>query len=161
MCYRPILIRNPRKDKIVGFDPTSLTVPCGSCVQCRMTRTNDYFVRSFFEWRDAVDKGGLSFFITFTYAPEHLPTIPINFVDGSSRLVPCFSRRHVQLFMKRIRKVLPSFSFLWCSEYGDEKHRPHYHALFNFKEHVPYSPAELVSLFGQYCHQDPSLSGAP
>ena len=150
MCYRPIHIRNLRKDKIVGLDPTSLTVPCGSCVQCRMTRTNDYFVRSFFEWRDAVDKGGLSFFISFTYAPKYLPTVPINFVDGSSRLVPCFSRRHVQLFMKRIRKVLPPFSFLWCSEYGDEKHRPHYHALFNFKSHVPYSPSELVSLFGQY-----------
>lgn len=62
-------------------------------------------------------------FITLTYDDEHLP------LDLS--LKP----RDLQLFVKRLRRqVEPStFRFYAVGEYGEENHRPHYHAgLFGF-----------------------------
>lgn len=67
-------------------------------------------------------------FVTLTYADEFLPA------DGN--LVP----RHLQLFLKRLRKsavpgspVLTSavrgIRFFASGEYGDHSDRPHYHAL--------------------------------
>lgn len=66
---------------------------------------------------------GRNSFITLTYSDEHVPQ------DYSVKLV------HFQNFMKRLRKAQsPSpVRFFACGEYGDEKFRPHYHALiFNY-----------------------------
>lgn len=62
-------------------------------------------------------------FVTLTYSDEHLPE------DGS------LNPRHVQLFLKTLRKaVQPArFRFFCVGEYGDRSQRPHYHlALFGF-----------------------------
>lgn len=62
-------------------------------------------------------------FITLTYDQQSVP------VDYSVSL------RDWQLFMKRLRKHVGSntIRFFACGEYGDQHHRPHYHALlFNY-----------------------------
>lgn len=62
-------------------------------------------------------------FLTLTYDETNLPA------DGSLR------PRDLQLFIKRLRKAVhPSlFRFFAVGEYGDQTHRPHYHAgLFGF-----------------------------
>ena len=57
-------------------------------------------------------------FITLTYDDDHLP--------ADKSLVP----RHLQLFMKRLRKALNKpIRFFACGEYGDLNQRPHYHAI--------------------------------
>lgn len=57
-------------------------------------------------------------FITLTYAPEHLP-------DDHS-----ISIRELQLFFKRLRKELDvPVRYFACGEYGEERGRPHYHAI--------------------------------
>lgn len=58
-----------------------------------------------------------SAFVTLTYSDENLPR----------ELVP----RHLQLFMKRIRKsVAPQkLRFFGVGEYGDFSGRPHYHVI--------------------------------
>lgn len=149
MCYTPLTLRNPRKNPIAGLDPEKLTVPCGHCPQCRMTRTNDWYVRSYYEWLEAKKYGGFTQSITLTYASEHLPTVPCRLTDGSTRLFPCFSRRHFQLLMKRLNKWFTSlgvrYSYIISSEYGDEKHRPHYHILFNVKSDL-LRPSEFVDV---------------
>lgn len=58
-----------------------------------------------------------NWFLTLTYAPEHLPPY------GELR------HRDWQLFAKRVRKRSGPFRYLMCGEYGDQTHRPHYHAL--------------------------------
>lgn len=64
-----------------------------------------------------------SCFVTLTYDEDHLP--------AGGTLVP----REVQLFVKRLRKELPSGSlrYFLVGEYGDKDMRPHYHlALFGY-----------------------------
>ena len=38
------------------------------------------------------------------------------------------SKREVQLFCKRLRKLIP-FRYFFCGEYGEQYERPHYHAI--------------------------------
>lgn len=61
-----------------------------------------------------------SSFLTLTYSPENLPP------GGSLR------PRDFTLFMKRLRKSLPSdrkIRYFHCGEYGEKAGRPHYHAI--------------------------------
>lgn len=95
-----------------------IDIPCGQCIGCRMRRASDWELRIMHEaslWPE-------SCFVTLTYSPEFLPS------DGS------LSHRHVQLFMKRLRKHFGSrlVRFYAVGEYGSETARPHYHiCLFN------------------------------
>lgn len=57
-------------------------------------------------------------FITLTYSDEWLPRRPTS-----------LDPRHLQLFLKRLRKHVGAFRYYACGEYGDESFRPHYHAL--------------------------------
>jgi len=61
-------------------------------------------------------------FLTLTYDYDNLP-----FINGKPTLV----KKHYQLFLKRLRKALPTrkIKYVLCGEYGDEKGRPHYHAI--------------------------------
>lgn len=58
-------------------------------------------------------------FITLTYNDENLP--------ANGTLI----KRHLQLFMKRLRKhyAQKKIRFYACGEYGEELLRPHYHAI--------------------------------
>lgn len=60
-----------------------------------------------------------SCFITLTYKPESYPA------DGS------VSKREMQLFLKRLRKLLEPLRFRYfaCGEYGKQTKRAHYHAI--------------------------------
>lgn len=61
----------------------------------------------------------LNSFITLTYSDTFLP------------LNNTLSKRHLQLFFKRLRKSLPKtrIAYFAVGEYGDQTNRPHYHAL--------------------------------
>lgn len=66
-------------------------------------------------------------FLTLTYDTTSLPTLS----NGQTTLLP----EHLRDFLKRLRKKHHPrrLRFFACGEYGDENHRPHYHAaLFNF-----------------------------
>lgn len=57
--------------------------------------------------------------------------------DYTVRNVPVFNSKHLQLYIKRIRKALATagfadrdaFAYYACQEYGDNTYRPHYHML--------------------------------
>lgn len=60
-----------------------------------------------------------SCFATLTYRTEEL-------VWGAQ--APTLYPKHLQNFMKRLRKARGAgIKFFGCGEYGDDKHRPHYH----------------------------------
>jgi len=88
-------------------------LPCGKCAECLLERARQWSIRCLHEARSHEN----NCFITLTYADEKLPP------DNKLRYLD------FQLFMKRLRKKYgPEIGFFMCGEYGDQTHRPHYHA---------------------------------
>lgn len=111
-CVNPVRITKGLEIKY----PDGLMVPCGKCVACRIAKRKEWSLRLLHEleaWDDSI-------FITLTYTDQHLP-------DHSS-----LKKYHLQLFWKRLRKLLPphrKIKYFACGEYGDITQRPHYHAI--------------------------------
>lgn len=104
-----------------GTVPVEL--PCGNCMACRINHIREWAVRAEHEMRLHEENA----FVTLTYDPEHLPK------DLS------LDHEHFQLFMKKLRKYTnQKIRFLMCGEYGEQKARPHYHAIF-----FGYMPTDL------------------
>lgn len=128
-CYRPIkafygskLASGKREIVFSSGEAQScidLSLPCGSCVGCRLERARQWAMRCMDESSLYLDNS----FITLTFNDENLPW-------NRSLDVSVFQR-----FMKRFRKeVAPlRIRFFHCGEYGPQFGRPHYHALiFNY-----------------------------
>ena len=102
-----------------GYVDKAFKIPCGKCAECRAKKRSDWSNRILME-ASCHDKNS---FITLTYAPAFLPKNEI----GKPTLV----KRHIQLFLKRLRKELSKkgvFIRYYCvGEYGTKKGRPHYH----------------------------------
>lgn len=98
-----------------GFLDRPVIVPCGRCLGCLMTRAFYWSVRCVCESHYHSE----SYFLTLTYDKEHLPS------DGQ------LCRAHFQSFMKRLRYYFPGYRIkvFYCGEYGEKRHRPHYHAI--------------------------------
>ena len=137
-CYHPIkawksvhvsaegnrLITFNRND---AFTDLPTTLPCGSCIGCRLDRSSQWAIRCCHEASLHDD----NCFLTLTYNEENLPY-------NNSLNVADFQR-----FMKRLRKHFSTrtIRFFHCGEYGDLNGRPHYHALcFNldFEDKEPW-----------------------
>lgn len=122
-CYSPIEIV-PKMKHLGGKpqkseNPTTITVPCGQCIGCRMNRAENWATRMMHE----ASLHEHNSFITLTYSDDNLPT--------NGTLTP----DDVTKFLKRLRKNLQGKKILYyyCGEYGDQLSRPHYHlALFGY-----------------------------
>lgn len=101
-----------------------ITVPCGKCVPCLISKRMEWCFRLEQEYKHS--KSAL--FVTLTYDPKHLPN------DGQ------LDKTHLQLYFKRLRKNsgLKNIRYFAVGEYGSQFGRPHYHILlFNCEtEHV-------------------------
>lgn len=132
MCYKPLHIFNPshRTPSIGGA--LRLVVPCGKCEDCKDAKKSSYFVRTFAEYQrleEKVNNGeAVVYFDTLTYNNKNLPIW-----HG----IQVFNHKHIQLFLKRLRKALNkkgypvdgNLKYFICSEFGDNTKRPHYHIL--------------------------------
>ena len=133
MCVNKIYLHNNKLDFDPLVDRLYNYIPCGFCEECLSLKRLDYQVRATAEYNHTKKLGFTSYFYTLTYNDEHLPLY-----CG----VPCFSKRDIQLFLKRLRKRFASiglrtdFRYFLTSEYGHEKtenFRPHYHIIFFFR----------------------------
>lgn len=108
-CLQPFFNRSER-----------IPVPCGRCFFCRQRKRAQWTARLVME----NEAHSHSTFLTLTYSDECLPN-------------PAYvSKRELQLFFKRFRKLLHprKIRYYACAEYGEKRGRPHYHAiLFNVK----------------------------
>lgn len=115
-CIKPILIK-PFKDKPTFLDNKLCQVPCGRCMPCRLNRAKEWSVRLALEMKE----WPVNSFVTLTYDNEHYPED--------------FSKRHVQLFLKRLRKKYSdqTIRYYAVGELGSITKRMHYHILlFNY-----------------------------
>lgn len=133
MCCSPIRIKNPSRRYREGIDKMFFTVPCGQCEECRKRIEDDWFVRSFFEFKRIQNCKGMVFFPTLTYNDENLP----HWIDEElDYTIPCFSWYDIKSFRDKLRVYLKregydarSLRFFIVSEFGGKRGRPHYHAL--------------------------------
>ncbi len=97
---------------------------CRKCLPCRLNIAREKAIRSFHEAKMHQE----NIFLTLTYDQEHLPGPKLHYPD-------------FQDFMKSLRhkNVIPGdkktkISYMVTGEYGEEKKRPHWHALlFNYR----------------------------
>ena len=139
-CLTPITLRNQNLSEQIKFGGRYRLVPCGKCEACIDTKRKEWLNRLKQEAKHAFS----SYFITLTYADYALPRNSLGY--------PCFSKRDVQLFMKRLRRDIErkcndgfpiNVRYFIISEYGSKFGRPHYHGiLFN----VPFDENETWRL---------------
>ncbi|WGL31459.1 replication initiator protein [Dipodfec virus UOA04_Rod_1074] len=134
-CLKPIRIENPKRP-LSASDPTFLVVPCGKCPGCRIDSRKELSLRVLLESK----LYPYNIFFTLTYDEINEPWRDYSDDADSPYLAPCFSKRDVQLFIKRLRKRLfgngkSKIRYFIASEYGPKSFRPHYHCIvWNFPE---------------------------
>ena len=115
MCESPKIVRNQ-------YTHEWLQVPCGHCAGCVTTQN--------YQRTMVLDRHFASYpfcyFVTLTYNEQYVPKS-----DTGLNIV---SKRDVQLFIKRLRKLAnyEEIFYFCASEYGPTSLRPHYHLLFGF-----------------------------
>lgn len=126
MCLHPVkLFYNRRTKKYqINYMPNECSktnvvyAPCRKCEGCKHDREGEFVLRMKHEIESY--KGNTTF-LTLTVNEENME----NVFPGRE-----LSHRPFQLFMKRLRKILPSkVTYVVCGEYGAKKNRPHYHAI--------------------------------
>lgn len=89
-------------------------LPCGSCVGCQISRAREWAIRCSLE----LQLHPVASFVTLTYHDKYVP--------------PTLSRGpkgHLSRFMRYLRRDVGKFRFFACGEYGEQRGRPHYHAI--------------------------------
>lgn len=119
-----------------------VTVPCCKCIGCHLERSRQWAIRCVNEMQMQEENGKQNCFITLTYRNEEL-----TYGGEGYTLYP----RHLQLFLKRLRKKYgPAIRFFACGEYGDKLGRPHYHAIIfglDFEDKTIHSVKEDTILY--------------
>ena len=122
-CYRPWSPTDKMQERFEKAGKRVIRLPCGTCVGCRLDRALSWSLRC---QHEAMLYDANSF-VTLTYDDRYAP------IDGG------LDYRHVQLFLKKVRKRLDGVSpgpnrdypirFFCAGEYGSVNGRPHYHLL--------------------------------
>lgn len=102
---------------------TPVSVPCGKCIPCLISKRIDWCLR--LEEEHRVSKS--AHFVTLTYDQRHM------------RTTQSLCKRDLQLYLKRLRKKDEStrIRYYAVGEYGSKSGRPHYHILlFNSTEEL-------------------------
>lgn len=128
MCLSPIKIENPYRGlRNVGLNrfhdcsSAYLLVPCGNCSSCVALRQSYYVQRAQME-----SINHHLFMLTLTYNTHSLR---YKVVNGRKLYYADFT--DCQKMFKRLRNRGLKFSYMLVSEYGTERHRPHFHAIIS------------------------------
>lgn len=94
-------------------------LPCGKCPECTSRRISAWSFRLMQEVKRATS----AHFLTLTYDTQHVPISKHGFMS--------LDKRHVQLFMKKLRKAhgKSTIKYYCAGEYGGRTKRPHYHII--------------------------------
>lgn len=115
-------------------------IPCGKCPDCRKRYISGWSFRLMQQEK----LHSSSYFITLTYDTNSVPISRNGFMS--------LCKRHVQLFLKRVRKSHPAdrdekIKYYAVGEYGGKGSRPHYHIiLFGAQLELMLTPSALLAL---------------
>lgn len=110
-------------------------LPCNTCYPCQARRKAVIGLRAMHEATEHLHNCFITLTVNDCYMNEVFPDNSLN-------------HRPFQLFAKRLRKFisckypeLPPIKILMCGEYGEEKNRPHFHAIifgFDFEDKIKF-----------------------
>lgn len=127
-CTHPMKVWKPNlnvEDKKIKFtDPKDtnyelITIPCGHCTACKLNYAQEWAVRCSLETKNWKN----SYFLTLTYSNEKL------YYTEDQPYHPSLNKKHIQLFIKKLRKKYGKLKYFCCGEYGPTTGRPHYHMI--------------------------------
>ena len=131
MCYKKRSLRNPVKaEHRTGFDKVRIKVACCKCPSCRQVKSNDWLVRSYFEF---LGSNSQAFFVTLDFDNDHLPVY-----NGQ----PCWDSEAIKHFFYRLRYYVGRFRYMYATDYGGFLKRPHYHMII-----IPFSSTTKGAFF--------------
>lgn len=113
-------IPDGRGDEVLSS--AQLLLPCGSCVGCQISRAREWAIRCSLE----LQLHSVASFVTLTYSDKYCPPTLSRGRDGD-----------LSRFIRYMRRAMPvgdggervPLRFFGCGEYGEQRERPHYHAI--------------------------------
>lgn len=111
----------------LGYRDQPMTVACGGCLQCKMSRSGGMALRLLHEKRKY--DPAANFFATLTFNERSLP-------HDNGLHSDIFQRFHKRIRITRDReaaaegRVASAFKYVCIGEYGDKNGRPHGHTIF-------------------------------
>lgn len=143
MCRKPIRIKNNGKyiTENTGYQ-YYIWVNCGHCEECIKAKQMEWNLRTYYQCKECLNEKGNTYlyFDTLTYNNENLPRIT-NYIKTNKNF-SCFNYRDIRQFYEKLRQDLKlkkddKIKYFITSEYGDIRHRPHYHILlFVYDENI-------------------------
>ena len=133
MCRKPIRIKNNSKYITTNNGHQYyIWVNCGHCDECIKAKQLEWNLRCYYQCKEVLQKGGYVYFDTLTYRNENLPRIT-NYIEADKNFA-CFDYRDIRQFYEKLRQKLKlkkddRIKYFITSEYGDIRHRPHYHLM--------------------------------
>lgn len=109
----------------------SIQIPCGRCIDCRLNQSRQWATRMMLEAEYHMS----NYFVTLTYDPVHVPLSSfLDYETGEVLPSQTLRKTDLQAFFKRLRRRQEYYHdnqirYYAAGEYGDETHRPHYHAI--------------------------------
>lgn len=144
MCISPYYIDNPNRhytknsySSLYDTQSQKIAVPCGRCPVCIALKQNYIIQRTQMQCLNH-----FMFYGTLTYNNQSLP-----YVTTNNRKIKYAKIRHFQDMIRYIRKHenLPDFKYMAVTEFGAEKHRPHFHFFVWFPHSIFGKPYEYVT----------------
>lgn len=108
-----------------------MQLPCGHCIDCRLQKSREWATRMMLESQYHM----YNYFLTLTYDDAHVPVSYFPEPEtGEALPALTLCKADLQAFFKRLRRRLDyhndiKIRYYAAGEYGDQTHRPHYHAI--------------------------------
>lgn len=111
-------------------------IPCGKCIGCRLEYSKEWATKGCYEAAEHKE----NWFLTITYDNDHLPEAehlkdPETGEDLGQNPNGTLKPEDMVLFIKKLRQYYArkynhkGIRIMYCGEYGESLHRPHYHAI--------------------------------
>lgn len=135
-----VFLKDDADEHLLQKGEQPLLIPCGQCIGCRLEYSRQWAIRCALE----ASLYEHNYFVTLTYDDEFLPINDVVKYDKetgefiSREIKSTLVKRHLQLFMKRLRKRIKKVygctgvRLYGSGEYGSKNGRAHFHViLFN------------------------------
>jgi len=138
------------RDEVTAME-VAADVPCRRCAKCLQFRQMMWRERAIIEIDQSHATGHRTWWLTLTFSEIHLAGIIMEAM-ARDKEVEWAAYRHVQRYLKRLRKLRCQFRYLAIYELGKKTGRSHYHLFLHEVGTKPIVKAQLESQWRSNVH---------